>query len=166
MTYTNLANAYLLSGDQGKAVEYLEQGRLVLEDVSNWEPRMVFYAESASVWLALGNSQRALQSISTLEEVAGQLRFGPHWGAFERLKAFRATYLGGAASALAGARAARDRFKGRTVLYYVSVNAAVAWLEEKLDGRIGAETDEGLHLLDTLGLLGIKTVLKMEGFIH
>ena len=79
MTYTNLANAYLLSGDRVRTLECLEQARLVLQDASNWEPRIVFFTESASVWLALGDSQKALEAIARLEEVAGQLRFGPNW---------------------------------------------------------------------------------------
>ncbi len=166
MTYTNLANAYLLSRDYSRALECLEQANAVIESKSNWEPRIVLHIESACIWLALGNAELALQSISVLEEMVGELLFGPHWGALERLRAFRAARISGAPRALEGARAARARFKGRTLLYYVSVNAAVAWLERQVYGSTCQETDDGLGLLDTLNLAGMKTLLTMEGFLQ
>jgi len=98
--------------------------------------------------------------------MVGELLFGPHWGALERLRAFRAARISGAPRALEGARAARARFKGRTLLYYVSVNAAVAWLEQQVHGSTCQETNEGLGLLDTLKLAGMKTLLTMEGFLQ
>jgi len=166
MTYTNLANAYLLSRDYSRALECLEQANAVIESKSNWEPRIVLHIENACIWLALGKAELALQSISVLDEMVGELLFGPHWGALERLRAFRAARISGAPRALEGARAARARFKGRTLLYYVSVNAAVAWLEQQVHGSTCQETNEGLGLLDTLKLAGMKTLLTMEGFLQ
>ncbi|HWH04603.1 MAG TPA: tetratricopeptide repeat protein, partial [Gemmatimonadales bacterium] len=165
MTYTNLANAYLLSRDFSRALDCLEQANAVIESNSNWEPRIVLHIESACIWLALGKAEHALQSIAVLDGMVGELLFGPHWGALERLRAFRTARMGDTPRALEQARAARARFKGRSMLYYVSVNAAVAWLEQQVHGSICQETNDGLRLLDTLGLTGMKTLLTMEGFI-
>ncbi|HYK09814.1 MAG TPA: AAA family ATPase [Gemmatimonadales bacterium] len=165
MTYTNLANAYLLLGDRKEVVQWLARAEAMVGGASNWEPLIILHTERASIRLALGDVEAALESIGTLEALAGQFLFGPHWGALERLRAFRTAHFGDPLSALRGAISARARFKGRTTLYYMSVNAAVAWLEKRLFGGIGVETKEGLELLDNLGFTGTKTFLRMEGFV-
>ncbi|HTX54568.1 MAG TPA: AAA family ATPase [Candidatus Baltobacteraceae bacterium] len=166
MAFTNLADAYVLAGHQDQALEYLDHAQRMVERESNWEPRMVFHSEGACIWLALGDQERALRAITELEHVVGTLPFGPNWGIYERLRAFKIAHLEGPDCALLTARGARERFHGRNLLYEIDANAAVSWLERKVLGSIQPETEAGLMLLDELGLRGKKILLQAQGFLE
>lgn len=165
MTFTNLANAYLLKFEQDKVLEFLELARATLDRESNWEPRVVYYSETACAQLALGNVPAALEAIGTLGELIGSRSFGPVSGTFERLKAFKTAHQVGALQAIAHAKTARTRLQERHVLDYLGINAGVAWLERQVEGAVSQQTQEGIDLYDRLGLLGTKAILRMEGFI-
>ena len=166
MAYTNLSCAYLLAGNQSKALQCLEEGSKLLNGGGNWEPRILLYGERASILIALGNIPEALQSIALLEkEMDGQSRLGQNGGCTERLKAFRAKYTVGASFALDQARDARSRFRDRNLLHYLSVNAAVAWLEREVDGKESEETNEGIRLFEPSGMMGLRDFLRLGNFL-
>src|SRR5579864_1417620 len=47
VAYMNLANAYLLGGHRDEALQCVGQASQMVDDHTNWEPRIIFHAENA-----------------------------------------------------------------------------------------------------------------------
>lgn len=165
-SYVNLAEAYLLSGDQEKAAEYLERGRGWIREERSWWARMEFLCGSISIGLMTGNLGWALQLIALAEKTAwGREKAVPDAGGFETYRVLRAAHVTGSDSALAIAASARDRFRNRHPLFYLDALAATAWIEKRAFGRYSPSTESDLELFDALAVPGKRAVLKAQGFL-
>jgi hypothetical protein len=161
----NLANAYLLHGDRDASLQCLQKASEMVDDHTNWEPRVIFHAENACISLALGYVETAFSHIALLEQTIGQRVGPPNWGVCERLSIMRSFHVNGPEAAAERARSALARFEGRNLLYYLDVMAGMAFLERSRTGELQLETKKALELLESLGLHGKKQLLKNQGFL-
>ena len=165
-SYTNLAEAYMLTGDSGKALECLEQASVWIKRQANWRSRFEFLLESAGVALMMGNLTSALDLIAAAEREAwGRERAVPSLFPLDKFKIFRAAHTAGSESAFAIAAGARDKYRDRQVLNYLDAVAATAWLEKRTFGCYSADTQKGLGLFDTLAVPGKRAQLVAQGFL-
>jgi tetratricopeptide (TPR) repeat protein len=165
-TYTNLAEAYMLSGDLSNAFTSMESARKLVEVERSWRARVLFLGESANYALLTGNTPVALERIGTLEKLIWRReRAAPDQGLMERLRIFRAGHLKGAAAACSMAEQAKERFRNRNQLYYLDALSAHAWAEKRARGIIGAQTQSELELFDMPELAGKKATLIAQGFL-
>jgi tetratricopeptide (TPR) repeat protein len=165
-TYTNTAEAYMLSGDISKATDCIESARRLVEVEGRWRARVVFLCESACLALLAGNIVVALETIGAIEELIwGRERATPDLGLVERLRIFRAGHLHGAAAACLMAVQNKERFRNRNVLYYLDALSAQAWAETRARGRLSDQTQRELELFEMPELAGKKAALIGQGFL-
>jgi tetratricopeptide (TPR) repeat protein len=164
--YTNLAEAYLLTGDIENGLRCIEAARAQAERERSWRARVGFLADSANLALLIGNTGHALDTIARMETaIWGRERAAPGLGLVERLRIFRAGHIGDPALACAMAREARERFRHRNLMFYLDALSAQAWAEIRAYGRITAETGSELTMLDIAELAGKKAALLRQGFL-
>jgi tetratricopeptide (TPR) repeat protein len=166
MTYTNMAEAYMLSGDLSNAFACMESARKLVEVERSWRARVLFLGESANLALLAGNTLVALETIGAMEKLIwGRERAAPDQGLVERLSTFRVGHLQGAAAACVIAEKAKEKFRNRNVLYYLDALSAHAWAERRAHGRLSDQTQGELELFDIPELAGKKAVLLGQGFL-
>jgi DNA-binding SARP family transcriptional activator/tetratricopeptide (TPR) repeat protein len=163
--YMNLAEAYLLTGQTDKGLEYLERATEWVKTQRSWRAHIEVLAESATIALVMQNLTLALDLIRSLDSAAaGRERAVPDQGAFEKLRLFRLAHTAGLDDAHAAAQRQRDRFRERHPLHYLNVLAAYAWIEKRRDGALADETSQDLRLFEDWGATGLKRVLSAQGF--
>ena len=166
-SYINLAEAYLISGETDKGLEYLQRATEWVKNQRSWRAHIEVLAESANIALVMQNLSLALDMIRSLEAAASEReRAVPDPGMFEKLRLFRLAHTVGLDAAHAAANVQRDRFRGRHPVHYLKVLAASAWIEKRRDGALGDDTKEELRLFDDWGAAGLKTVLSAQGFFE
>jgi len=166
-SHTNLAEAYMLSGERGRALQCLEDGRKWMEVSRSWRAKMDFLCESANLALMMDNVSLALELIDSIESIArGRELAAPEAGMFEKLRIFRAEHVWGNDAASEIAARARRRFKKRNMVYYLEALAATAWLDKRKLGSYARETEEELALFDQVGARGLKAALSAQGFLR
>ena len=165
-SYTNIAEAYMLSGAPSKAFEYIELARRLVDGERSWRATVLFLGESANLALLAGNIVSALETIGAMEKLIwGRERAAPELGPVERLRVFRAGHLKGATAACIIAEQAKERFRNRNRLFYLDALSAHAWAERRAHGRISRQTEVELELLDMPELAGKKAALMAQGFL-
>jgi len=165
-SYTNLAEAYMLSGERERAHSCLEAARQWMEGRRSWRATMDFTCESANIALMNGNLALALQFIDTTEAIArGRERAVPEGGMFHKLRIFRAEHVTGGDEPLAMAERAQETFRGRHMVYFLEVLAARAWLEKRRFGRYSRTTEGELRLFDSTSAHGLRNSLAAQGFL-
>jgi hypothetical protein len=165
-SYTNLAEAYMLSGDRAKALKCLDDGKVWMEASRSWRAKIDFLCESANFALMMGNIGLALELIDTVESIArGRELAVPEAGMFEKLRIFKGEHQCGGKETRSMAKRARHRFKQRNLVYYLEALAVTAWLEKREFGSYKRETAKDLKLFDSNGAHGLKTSLTTQGFL-
>ncbi len=166
-SYTNLAEAYVLSGKTGKALECLERAGRWVKTQRSWRAHIDYLCESANMALVTRNVALALELIQSLEITAlGREGAVPEAGMFEKLRLWRLAHTAGVNEALKAAVTSLSRFRGRYPLYFLEVLAAEAWLEKRNHGTVEAETGSDLQLFTDWGATGLKTALTAQGFLE
>jgi len=166
-SYTNLAEAFLLSGDREKALNYWERAGAWAASHATWRTNIEFLLESASFALALGNLSGALANIESAEKAAWQQeRIVSEPGMFEKLRVVRAYHVSSPEHAMAIAARARERFRARHPLYYLDAIAITAWLERQICGGYSSEMENELELFTTLRAFGKRDLLRAQGLFR
>jgi len=165
-SYTNIAEAYMLSGESSKAFEYIESARRLVEVERSWRARVLFLAESANLALLAGDTPGTLETIEAMERLTwGRERAAPELGPVERLKIFRVAHVKGAAAACLMAEQAKEKFRNRNLLYYLDALSAYAWAEQRAHGTLSHQTVVELRLFDMPELAGKRAALVGQGFL-
>jgi hypothetical protein len=108
----------------------------------------------------------ALALIRSLEATASTREGAvPDAGTFEKLRIFGLAHTVGIEEARTAAALQRGRFRGRHPVYYLSVLAVSAWLEERKSGPLGNTIRNDLRLFDDWGAAGLKRALCAQGFL-
>jgi tetratricopeptide (TPR) repeat protein len=166
ISYTNLLDAYTLTGRIREATECLEKAKAWIASERRWKMRCAFQIEMAAFALTQGNVHLALDLIARLEDIArnreeGVPMVGPYW----KLKAFRAAHLGMTDEAFEMLRVVGARVRDTCPFVYLDILAARAWLERRVLGGHVKETTLDLRIFDRSGALGRKAVLVAQGFL-
>jgi tetratricopeptide (TPR) repeat protein len=165
-SYTNLAEAYMLSGERAKGVGCIESARRLAGKERSWSARVSFLADAANLALLAGNVPHALDTIGEMERVTwGRERAVPDIGLVERLRIFKMGYTRDAASASAMAERAKEKFRNRNLMYYLDALSAHAWAETRAHGRLSDQTQSELELFQMPELTGKKAALIAQGFL-
>ena len=165
-SYMNLAEAYLLSGERKKGLDYLDRARQWVKTQRSWRAHMEVLAECANVALIMRDLSLALELIRSLEATASTKEGAvPDAGTFEKLRIFGLAHTVGVEEARTAATLQRDRFRGRHPVYYLSVLAVSAWLEEQKGGPLGDTIRKELRLFEDWGAAGLKSALSAQGFL-
>ena len=126
-SYTNLAEAYMLSGDKSRGADCIEAATRLVGKERSWSARVSFLSDTANLALLAGNVQHALDTIGALERITwGRERAVPDLGLVERLRIFKMGYTKGAASACVMAEQAKDKFRNRNLMFYLDALSAHA----------------------------------------
>jgi len=166
ISYVNLIDPYVLTGQEGKALECIEKARKWLGPEGRWKLHCTFLVETASLALIQRNLGLALDLIAQLETVArGREDALPMPGPYWKLIALRKVHLGRSHEAYDIARSLANRWKHGFVLHYLDVVATIAWLEYRENGRIETETRRELEIFESLGARGKKALLTLQGFL-
>ena len=164
--YTNLADAYLLTGQPELASESLEKAREWVTSHDDWQMTVAFLCEHASWAMTTANVGLALSTLGEIERVSdGRERFIIHGGLMAKLQVLRAAYEDGPEAALRIAEERRRFFRSRVPLYHLDAVAACAWAEKRCKGAYSEQTTEELQLFTTLGALGKRALLQAQGFL-
>ena len=164
--YANLGDAYLLSGDQERASDCLEQAKEWVATHDDWYMTVIFLFENASRALATGNVALALNIKREVDSLTGgcqQLHL--QGGLSVKLDVLRTLHEEGPESARQVALERKCFFRSRVPLYYLDALAVSAWLEKLSDGRYSRETEEELKLFETWGATGKRALLEVQGFL-
>jgi tetratricopeptide (TPR) repeat protein len=165
-SYTNLAEAYMLSGEKVKAFACLESARALVAVRHSWRVHVAFLSESANLALLVGNVGLAIDSIGLLEEILGARgRAAPNLGQVQKLQIFRAAHVTGAVIAHAMAVKATETFLGKNVLCYLDALGARAWTERLLNGAVDKDTEAALSVFERRDLAGKRAALVGQGFL-
>jgi tetratricopeptide (TPR) repeat protein len=166
VSYINLMDPYLLTGQQDKAVECLEKAREWLGPERRWKLRCTFLLETASFALIQRNLSLALDLIDQLETIArGREDALPMPGPYWKLVAFRRAHLGRSDEAYSLARSLAAQWKETYVIHYLEMVATMAWLEYRENGQITRKTAEELEIFDAIGSRGKRALLALQGFL-
>jgi tetratricopeptide (TPR) repeat protein len=165
-SYTNLLDAYVLTGRSQEALDCVEKARSWIESERRWKVRCAFQIEMAAFALVQGNIHLALDLIGRLEDMVRDREdavpmTGPYW----KLKAFRAAHLGRTDEAFHYVTAIGALFRHACPFFYLDILAARAWLEGRVFGQLGNETQKELRLFETSGATGRKALLTAQGFL-
>jgi DNA-binding SARP family transcriptional activator/tetratricopeptide (TPR) repeat protein len=164
--YTNLADAFVLSGRTPEAVQCMEKAARWLNSERTWKVRCAFLASEAAFALTQGNDALALDVITQIERFAhGREDAFPLPGAYWKLKLYRAAHIGAADEALAVASRVGADLRAKCPFYYLDVLAVKAWLERRVLGRQTEQTDAELEIFETLQVKGKKALLVAQGFL-
>jgi DNA-binding SARP family transcriptional activator/tetratricopeptide (TPR) repeat protein len=164
--YTNLAEAYMLSGQREMALQCLEAAKVWIEGERSWRANVDYLCETANIALMMGDLTLALQLIERVRTAAeGRERAVPEAGAFVKLMTFFSAHLGDASHALQIARDAREKFRARNTVYFLEALAATAWAERRHLGSCTDQTARELVLFDHLGASGLKASLTAQRFL-
>jgi tetratricopeptide (TPR) repeat protein len=166
ITHMNLADVYMLTGHEDKALECIETADALMGSRIRWRDRCGLVTERAALALVQGNLHLALDLIGQIETLArGRERVFPLPGPMWKLKLFRAAHLGSADEALASASKIGAILRATCPYYYLDVLAARAWLERRVFGQQTAETNGELEVFSTFGLPGKRALLTAQGFL-
>jgi tetratricopeptide (TPR) repeat protein len=165
-TYTNLLDAYVLSGRRAEALDCADKARTWIASERRWKVRCAFQTEMAAFALVQGNVHLALDLIARLEDIARDREESvPMPGAYWKLKVFRAAHLGRTDEAFHMVRIIGAQFEHNCPFFYLDVLAARAWLERRVLGREKTETEEEIQMFERMGATGRKALLIAQGFL-
>jgi tetratricopeptide (TPR) repeat protein len=165
-TWSNLAFAYLLSGQLDKAHQCHRSWQRWVCEGRSWAINIDYCCESASFQLAMGNTIEALELIGRAREQSrGRENLVINLGTLERLKVFFAYHTEGQAAATILAKEYLNKFKEKHALAYLESVAATAWLEARTLGNYSDSTRGRLTLFDNPAVKGKRAVLTSQGFL-
>ena len=166
ISYTNLADAYVLTGREDEARACIEHARRWIGAERRWRIRCAFLTETAAFALIEGNVRLALDLIAQIETLAhGRENAFPLPGAYWKLKIFRAAHLGRADEILAAASPLGEFLRTRCPFYYLDLLAARAWFERRVLGGHTPQTVSELEMFTSLEMRGKRALLTAQGFL-
>ena len=166
MTYTNLADAYVLVGRGDEAVELVNRTRKWLVPKRRWKLHCGFLVAGAAFELIRGNTSLALGLIGEMEAIARDREEAvPIHGAYWKLRIFRSAHVGTQQETERLVRTSTELLQNRCQVQYLDVLAAKSWLENRILGRNNAETIRELHLFEKYGAPGRRALLTAQGFL-
>jgi tetratricopeptide (TPR) repeat protein len=166
ISYTNLIDAYVLAGQEAKAIECMELARRWLVPRRRWKFHCGFLMECAAFELIRGNTALALELIGQLETVARDREDAvPMHGSYWKLRVFREASLGRLEEAERLVCLKQVTFQETCPLYFLDILAAKTWLQRRTLGQITAETERELAIFDQVGAAGKKAILTAQGFL-
>jgi DNA-binding SARP family transcriptional activator/tetratricopeptide (TPR) repeat protein len=166
ISYVNLIDPYILTGQEDKALACIEEARRWLVPERRWKLRCTFLVETASFALIQQNVALALDLIAQLEALArGREDALPMPGPYWKLIAFRKAHIGRIDDAYGIVQSLANRWRETYVLHYLDMLATMSWLEYKESGQITAQTEKELQIFDVLGAKGKKALLTLQGFL-
>jgi len=164
--YFNLAEAYLVLGQNRDATQCQESAKAWIADSGSWPGQTVWFCQSANLALMQGNTSAALELAGMAEAcVAGRERTAPDPGVLYKLEAFRAAHVTGHDQALEVVTRARARLRDRSPVNYLEVLGAAAWLEHQGGGRCSDATASELQRFVERGASGKIATLAAQGFL-
>jgi len=165
--YTNLGDAYLLTGDRERASDCLEKAKEWIGTHDDWYMTVIFLFENASRALATGNVAMALSVKREIDRMTGgSQQMHVQGGLTVKLDVLRALHEEGPESASQLALEKKRFFKRRVPFYYLDALAVCAWLEKLSDGKYSSQTEEELKLFDIWGATGKRALLEAQGFLN
>ena len=165
-TLSNLAFAYLLDGQSEKAWDCFDLSRKWIKSGRSWAMTIEFFCESASLQLAFGHWDQALELIRAADQTfLGRTRLVVNLGALERFKVLLAYEDSGRVPAEALALESRERFRNRHPMAYLECLAALAWLQKKSTGVLTEDVRNELNLFEEWNVKGKRKVLLAQGIL-
>ncbi len=165
-THTNLADVYVLTGREDKALQCLETSEALLGSRPRWRDRCAIVTCRAALALVQGNLNLALDLIGQVETLArGREDAFPLRGPMWKLKLFRSAHLSSVSEALALASSVGTILRAKCPFDYLDVLAVKAWLERRIFGRQTEGTDSELSIFRTLQVPGKRALLVAQGFL-
>jgi predicted ATPase len=165
-SYTNLSDAYLLTGDRERATDCLEKAKEWLATHNDWYMSVVFLLENASKALAAGNVSLALNIKSEVDKLTVTTqRLYVQGGLNVKLDVLRALHDEGPDSAQQLVSYRKSFFRDRVPLFYLDAVAVAAWLERLTTGGYSSATAEELSLFERWGAIGKRALLEAQGFL-
>ncbi len=166
LSYINLIDPYVLTGQEDQALECIQKARNWLSPERRWKLHCTFLLETASFALIQRNLGLALDLICQLEGIArGREDALPMPGPYWKLIAFRKTHLGHSDEAYEMAQSLANQWRRTYVLHYLDMAATMAWLELRDKGRITEETSKALEVFQVVGAKGKRALLILQGFL-
>jgi DNA-binding SARP family transcriptional activator len=166
MTYTNLVDAYVLTGQEETAVKLMQRAREWLVPKRRWRFHCGFLVVNAAFELTRGNIALAIDIIRDLESVSrGREEANPIPGSYWKLKIFKAAHLQSFDEALRMIDFSSALFRDAPY-QYLEILAAKTWLEMKMDGVNSETTLRELGSFDQLDIGGRRALLTLQGFLR
>jgi tetratricopeptide (TPR) repeat protein len=163
---TSLALAHIILGQRSEAGRCFEAMNEWMRSGRSWAVNMEYYCGAAEIELATGNEGEALKYVAKAEqELHGRGNPFISAGTLDRLRVFFGLNAQGPEVATSLAAEFASRYRGRHHLAYLEMVAAVAWLENKVTGRISEATGNDLRLFQELRVEGKRAILRAQGFI-
>jgi tetratricopeptide (TPR) repeat protein len=164
--YTNLADAYLLTGETVQGRECLQKAREWVKSHDDWQMSVAVLCENASWAMTTANVGLALSALGEIERISGgRERFIIHAGLMAKLQVLRAVHECGLDVALQIAAEREQFFRNLVPYYHLDTIAARAWVEKLANGAYSEQTSEDLRAFVTLGALGKRALLQAQGFL-
>src|SRR5436190_19909994 len=164
--YTNLSDAYLLTGDLAGASDCLEKAKEWATTHDDWYMSVILLLEHASKALAAGNVALALNIKRQADNLTANTQgLYVQGGLNLKLDVLRALHDEGPDSAKQMALERKSFFRKRVPLFYLDALAVSAWLETLSEGSYSSATQEELTLFEMWGAKGKRALLEAQGFI-
>ena len=164
-TYSNMIDAYILTGKVDEARACLNAAKEWLRQERSLFARQAFYIEATSLALMTGSIEEFVDAFGVLErESQGRSSHFMHGGAIPKYAARRDAVLGKEKEAIENLSWMESQFRKHCPLDLIDTLAAKAWVEA-LMGRSSPTRSEMLSLLDHYNLRGKRAMLQMEGFL-
>jgi len=166
MTYTNLADAYVLVGRGAEALELMNRARRWLVPKRRWKFHCAFLVVSAAFELIRGNTSLALDLAGEMESIARDREEAvPIHGGYWKLRILRSAHIGTQEETERFVRTGTELCQTRCPIQYLDVLGAKSWLENRTLGRNTPETIRELHLFEKYGAPGRRALLTAQGFL-
>ena len=166
ISYTNLMDPYMLSGQESAAMDCLAKATKWIGPERRWKLRLTFLSEAASFALIQRNLGLALDLIDQLVGIAYDREEAvPMPGAYWKLKSFRMAQSGQTDKAYSTISGLAERWRTTCVFHYADMIATKAWLERYIEGTTRPETQAELGVFDLMGAIGKKQLLTLQGFL-
>jgi hypothetical protein len=163
--YTNMVDAYVLTGKPDMARSCLSTGREWLRHERSWFARITLLVEEASFCLMVKDESSFMKVSENIEkEASGRIHYFFLKGTVAKYMAYKAARVGKQREALAAVTLLTDQFRHDCPMAYLDTLAAKAYLERSAAGQLEAQ-QELLLALDHYGMRGKRSMLEREGFI-
>jgi tetratricopeptide (TPR) repeat protein len=163
--YTNMVDAYVLTGHSDQAQNCLAAAKDWLRHERSWFARVTLLLEEASYSLMMGDRSGFMDVAENIErEAHGRENYFFRRGTVAKYLAYKAALDGREIEALEKVTLLSSQFRNDCPMAYLDTLAARVYLEKLVTGRSDAESDL-LSMLDVRGMHGKRAMLEREGFI-
>ena len=165
-TYSNMIDAYVLTGRPEQARSCLNTAREWFRQERSFFARQALLVEATSLALIAGSVDEFLDAFALLErESQGRSPYFLHRGVMPKYAARRDALLGKENDAMENLTQLANRNRQDCPLVLLDALAAKAWLEA-ITSSGSTSRIELLRLLDRYNLTGKRAILEKEGFLN